>query len=93
MLGERRGKADGKKQERSITMAKSIDDSIRGRVGKVIHSSWRGRPYVLACPETVSNPKTEAQQAHRNAFVALSRLASYMKEGHKVGLQYISQAG
>lgn len=69
-------------------MAKCKDDSIRGRVGKVIHSSWRGRPYVRACPETVSNPRTETQQAHRNAFVALSRLASYMKEGHRVGLQY-----
>ena len=69
-------------------MARKKVNSSSGRTDRVIHSSWRGRPYTRAYPETVSNPNTKAQQAHRNAFVALSRLASYMKEGHQIGLQY-----
>ena len=58
----------------------------RGREGDVIHSSWHGRPYTRRMPETVANPQTEAQQAHRNAFAEISRLSSAMKEGHKIGL-------
>lgn len=67
-------------------MARSRDDSISGRVGDRIHSSWHGRPYTRAYPEKVSNPRTEEQQAHRNAFAALSRLSSYMKAAHSIGL-------
>ena len=69
-------------------MARSRDNSISGRVGDRIHSSWRGRPYTRAYPETVSNPRTEEQQAHRNAFAALSRLSSYMKAAHSIGLYH-----
>ncbi len=60
----------------------------RGREGDVIHSSWHGRPYTRRMPETVANPQTEAQQAHRNAFAEISRLSSAMKEGHKIGLHW-----
>ena len=69
-------------------MARKRDDSITGRVGDRIHSTWRGRPYTRAYPETVHNPQTEAQQAHRNAFAALSRLSSNMKAAHSIGLDY-----
>ena len=57
-----------------------------GKQGDVIHSSWLGRPYVRKMPESVANPRTEAQQAHRNAFAEISRLSSAMKVAHTVGL-------
>jgi hypothetical protein len=57
-------------------------------MGDVIHSSWHGRPYTKRKPESVANPRTEAQQAHRYAFAEVSRLSSAMKDGHAVGLHW-----
>ena len=37
-------------------------------------------------PTHVANPRTEAQQAHRSNFTQISKLSSYMKEAHLVGL-------
>ena len=37
-------------------------------------------------PTHVANPRTEAQQAHRSNFAQISKLSSYMKEAHLVGL-------
>ena len=37
-------------------------------------------------PTHVANPRTEAQQAHRSHFAQISKLSSYMKEAHLVGL-------
>ena len=37
-------------------------------------------------PTHVANPRTEAQQAHRSNFARISKLSSYMKEAHLVGL-------
>lgn len=66
-------------------MAKYKGEEKSGKVGKMIYSSWHGRPYMRRMPESVANPQTEAQQAHRNAFAAISRLSSDMKEAHLVG--------
>ena len=57
-----------------------------GKQGDVIYSSWHGIPYERKMPESVANPRTEAQQAHRNAFAEISRLSSAMKVAHMVGL-------
>ena len=57
-----------------------------GKQGDVIYSSWHGIPYERKMPESVANPRTEAQQAHRNAFAEISRLSSAMKVAHTVGL-------
>lgn len=62
-----------------------------GKEGDVIYSSWNGRPYTRRMPETVANPQTEAQQAHRNAFAEISRLSSAMKKGHKIGLHWYAK--
>ena len=67
-------------------MAKYEGEKKSGKIGDKIYSSWNGRPYVRQCPESVANPRTEAQQSHRNVFAEISRLSSAMKEGHKVGL-------
>lgn len=71
--------------EKSTIMAKYKGEEKSGKVGKMIYSSWHGRPYMRRMPESVANPQTEAQQAHRNAFAAISRLSSDMKEAHLVG--------
>lgn len=69
-------------------MARYSGEKKSGKLGDVIYSSWNGRPYTRRRPETVTNPQTEVQQAHRHAFAEISRLSSAMKEGHKVGLHW-----
>ena len=67
-------------------MAKYRGEKKSGKLGDVIYSSWHGRPYQRRRPESVANPQTEAQQAHRYAFAEISRLSSAMSVAHKVGL-------
>lgn len=67
-------------------MVKYNGEKKSGKIGQMIYSSWHGRPYMRRMPETVTNPRTEAQQAHRNAFAAVSRLSSDLKEAHLIGL-------
>ena len=67
-------------------MARYEGEKKSGKLGDLIYSSWNGRPYTRRRPETVANPRTEKQQAHRNAFAEISRLSSAMKVAHKVGL-------
>ena len=67
-------------------MAKYRGEEKSGKLGGVIYSSWHGRPYERKMPESVANPQTEAQQAHRNAFAEISRLSSVMKVAHTMGL-------
>ena len=69
-------------------MATYKNGDLSGKIGDVIHSSWHGRPYTNRRPESVANPQTEAQQAHRNAFAEISRLSSAMKNGHGIGLHW-----
>ena len=58
------------------------------KLGKMIKSSWLGREYERRMPETVANPRTEAQQAHRTAFGVVSKLSAAMREAHEVGLHW-----
>lgn len=69
-------------------MVKYNGEKMSGKVGDMIYSSWNGRPYKRRMPKSVANPKTEAQQTHRNAFAEISRLSSAMKEGHAEGLHW-----
>ena len=72
-------------------MAKVKNGHISGKMGDVIHSTYLGRPYVRQKPEIVANPRTEAQQAHRTALVMIARLASDLKDAHKLGLHMHAQ--
>lgn len=72
-------------------MAKVKNGHISGKMGDVIHSTYLGRPYVRQKPEIVANPRTEAQQAHRMALVMIARLASDLKDAHKLGLHMHAQ--
>ena len=58
------------------------------KLGKMIDSSWLGRPYQRRMPETVANPRTEAQQSHRMAFGEVSKLSAAMREAHEEGLHW-----
>ena len=69
-------------------MAKYKGEEISGKLGDFIYSSWHGRPYKKRRPESVANPQTELQQAHRSAFAEMSRLSSAMKEAHTEGLHW-----
>lgn len=67
-------------------MARRYGNSTIGKVGDKIYYTWCGRECVRSMPTTVANPRTEAQQAHRQAFGLVAKLSSQMKEAHAVGL-------
>lgn len=63
---------------------------LRGRLGDKIYSidPVTKKQRVRNAPKKVHNPKTDAQQKHRNAFVEIVRLSSYMTEAHSIGLHH-----
>lgn len=67
-------------------MAKIQGNSEAGKLGNKIYYTWHGRQCERSMPTHVANPRTEAQQAHRSNFARISKLSSYMKEAHLVGL-------
>ena len=66
---------------------------LRGRLGDKIYSidPVTKKQRVRNAPKKVHNPKTDAQQKHRNAFVEIVRLSSYMTEAHSIGLHHHAQ--
>ena len=69
-------------------MATKQGSSVSGKLGNKIYYTWHGRQCERSLPTHVTNPQTEAQQSHRNAFAMVSKLSSYMKEAHLVGLHW-----
>lgn len=67
-------------------MARIQGNSEAGKLGNKIYYTWHGRQCERSMPTHVANPRTEAQQAHRSNFARISKLSSYMKEAHLVGL-------
>ncbi len=67
-------------------MARKHGDIESGKLGDKIYYTWHGRQCERSKPTHVANPRTEAQQAHRSNFARISKLSSYMKEAHLVGL-------
>ena len=67
-------------------MARIQGNSEAGKLGNKIYYTWHGRQCERSMPTHVANPRTEAQQAHRSNFAQISKLSSYMKEAHLVGL-------
>ena len=66
---------------------------LRGRLGDKIYSidPVTKKQRVRNAPKKVRNPQTDAQQKHRNAFVEIVRLSSYMTEAHSIGLHHHAQ--
>lgn len=67
-------------------MARIQGNSEAGKLGNKIYYTWHGRQCERSMPTHVANPRTEAQQAHRSNFAQISKVSSYMKEAHLVGL-------
>ncbi len=74
-------------------MATVQGNIIKGTIGNKIYyyDPVSKRQIVRRKPKKVRNPKTAAQQAHRNAFVDIVRLSSHMTEAHRLGLQRHAQ--
>lgn len=74
-------------------MATEQNGKLRGRVGNKIYSidPVTKKQVVRSRPRKVRNPKSGAQQAHRNAFVEIVRLSSHMTEAHRIGLHRHAQ--
>ncbi len=60
---------------------------VSGKIGNLVGSSWKGIPYMRVNPQTVSNPRTNAQQAHRAKISlvtkTLKQLSGYVNCGFK----------
>ena len=69
-------------------MARKQGDAESGKLGNKIYYTWHGRQCERSMPTSVANPRTEAQQAHRSNFAMVSKLSSYMKEAHLIGLHW-----
>lgn len=61
-----------------------------GTVGPVIGYQWRGRWCMRARPRFVTNPRTEAQQAHRMLFRDMVQTAGRLNGALRYGLRQAS---
>ena len=53
---------------------------FKGKVGTVIGSSWNGISYMKGRPQSVRNPRTDAQVQQRNYFKELQGLVSQLSD-------------
>lgn len=53
---------------------------FKGKVGTVIGSSWNGIAYMKGLPQSVRNPRTDAQVQQRNFFKELQGLVSQLSD-------------
>ena len=53
---------------------------FKGKVGTVIGSSWNGISYMKGRPQSVRNPRTDAQVQQRNFFKKLQGLVSQLSD-------------
>ena len=60
------------------TIKQGIVGGFSGSVGPVVGYQWRGRWCMRSHPQSVRNPRTERQQAHRMMFKEEVQLASRM---------------
>ena len=71
-------------------MARKHGDIESGKLGNKIYYTWHGRQCERSKPTHVANPQTPEQQSHRDAFAAISKLSSYTKGAHLIGLHWLS---
>lgn len=58
------------------TLKQGILGGVKGKVGSVVGSSWKGIATLRALPLSVTNPRTTAQVENRDRFSALIALAT-----------------
>lgn len=66
---------------------------FRGKLGTVIGAMWNGRWTMRSLPASVSNPRTEAQQAHRAKFGLVGGFAKAMNPIVRYGMWNTATAG
>lgn len=59
---------------------------FKGKVGTVIGSSWNGIAYMKGLPQSVKDPRTDAQVQQRNFFKEVQGLVSQLSEEQLVSL-------
>ena len=59
---------------------------FKGTVGTVIGSSWNGIAYMKGKPQSVKNPRTDAQVQQRNFFKEVQGLVSQLSDEQLVSL-------
>jgi hypothetical protein len=59
---------------------------FRGKVGTVIGASWNGISYMKGRPQSVRNPRTDAQTQQRNFFKELQGLVSQLSDEQLISL-------
>ena len=59
---------------------------FRGKVGTVIGASWNGVSYMKGRPQSVRNPRTDAQMQQRNFFKELQGLVSQLSDEQLISL-------
>ncbi|MBO7082471.1 MAG: hypothetical protein J6W30_01355 [Bacteroidales bacterium] len=59
---------------------------FRGTVGTVIGSSWNGIAYMKGKPQSVRNPRTDAQVQQRNFFKEVQELVGQISDEQLVSL-------
>ncbi len=59
---------------------------FKGKVGTVIGASWNGISYMKGRPQSVRNPRTEAQVQQRNFFKELQGLVSQLSDEQLISL-------
>ena len=78
-------------------MAKQVEGFLggfRGKLGPVVGYCWNGKWVMRSRPRVVNNPRTEAQQAHREEFRGQVQLAAAMRQGVVAGMTVAArQAG
>lgn len=75
-------------------MAKQIDGYLggfRGKLGPAVGYVWKGVWCLRSKPGRVRNPRTEAQQAHREMFKQEVQLASRVRQAVNKGLGEVAR--
>jgi hypothetical protein len=67
---------------------KGILGGFSGKVGTVVGASWKGISYMRSLPQSVKNPRTEAQVSQRTKFALtlslLKPMTAFLRTGWKL---------
>jgi hypothetical protein len=72
------------------TLKNGILGGVRGKIGNVVGSSWKGVDYLKTLPATYTDAKTEVQISNRSKFLSVIRFLQPLTDFIRLG--YKSQA-
>ncbi|MBR1851479.1 MAG: hypothetical protein IJ789_08970 [Bacteroidales bacterium] len=74
------------------TFDEGILGGFSGRVGNVVGYRWRGRWVMRSLPQSVANPRTEKQTAHRELFKFMVQTAAKLRDALRLGMRTVAAA-